>query len=115
MKTYFCDFEVTMDVIGGKWKGLIVYFLIEGPKRTSELKRIVTGITQKMLIQTLRELEADGIVVRKSYNQVPPKVEYSLTELGESLGPIMMSLCNWGGDYVKQTFSEDEVLILNKQ
>ncbi|QDK69248.1 winged helix-turn-helix transcriptional regulator [Bacillus halotolerans] len=95
MKKFSCGFEVTKEVIGGKWKGLVLYFLMNGPKRTSELKRIIPNITQKMLIQTLRELEASGLVSRKMYNQVPPKVEYSSTELGESLKPILQELCQW--------------------
>lgn len=99
MKVYYCNFEVTMEVIGGKWKGLILYNLINGPKRTSELKRVVQSITQKMLIQTLRELEDDGLVNRKMFNQVPPKVEYSTTELGQSLEPILIALCQWGDSY----------------
>jgi DNA-binding HxlR family transcriptional regulator len=99
MKVYYCNFEVTMEVIGGKWKGLILYNLINGPKRTSELKRVVNNITQKMLIQTLRELEDDGLVNRKMFNQVPPKVEYSTTELGQSLESILIALCQWGDSY----------------
>jgi DNA-binding HxlR family transcriptional regulator len=99
MKVYYCNFEVTMEVIGGKWKGLILYNLINGPKRTSELKRVVNNITQKMLIQSLRELEDDGLVNRKMFNQVPPKVEYSTTELGQSLESILKSLCQWGDSY----------------
>lgn len=114
MKTYYCDLEVTMEVIGGKWKGLILYYLIKGTKRTSELKRLVHGISQKMLIQTLRELETDGLVRRKIYNQVPPKVEYSATELGQSLEPIMRALCQWGGNYAEKSFPQGEVQILHK-
>lgn len=113
MKTYYCDIEITLEIIGGKWKSLILYYLIKGPKRTSELKRLVQSITQKMLIQTLRELEADGIISRRMYNQVPPKVEYSVTELGQSLETILRSLCQWGENYAKKTFAEGEVQILN--
>lgn len=113
MKTYYCDLEVTMEVIGGKWKGLILYYLIKGPKRTSELKRLVHSITQKMLIQTLRELETDGLISRKMYNQVPPKVEYSTTELGQSLEPILKALCGWGVNYAEKSFAEGEVQILH--
>lgn len=112
MKVYYCNLEVTLEVIGGKWKGLILYYLVKGPKRTSELKRLVQNISQKMLIQTLKELEADGLVSRKMFNQVPPKVEYSTTELGQSLEPILKSLCQWGDDYAEKTFAEGEVLIL---
>jgi len=105
-------FEVTMDVIGGKWKGLVLFFLMNGPKRTSELKRIIPNITQKMLIQTLRELEASGLVSRKMYNQVPPKVEYSPTELGESLKPILQELCQWGVHYAEQEYAGGEFEIV---
>ncbi|WP_127539969.1 winged helix-turn-helix transcriptional regulator [Paenibacillus illinoisensis] len=105
-------FEATMDVIGGKWKGLVLFFLMNGPKRTSELKRIIPNITQKMLIQTLRELEASGLVSRKMYNQVPPMVEYSPTELGESLKPILQELCQWGVHYAEQEYPEGEFEIV---
>ncbi|MBB3128703.1 DNA-binding HxlR family transcriptional regulator [Paenibacillus rhizosphaerae] len=113
MKVYYCNLEVTLEVIGGKWKGLVLYYLIHGPKRTSELKRLVHNISQKMLIQTLRELEADGLVSRKMFNQVPPKVEYSTTELGQSLEPILRALCQWGDGYADKTFAEGEVQILH--
>ncbi len=112
MRVYYCNLEVTMEVIGGKWKGLVLHHLIKGPKRTSELQRIVQNITQKMLIQTLRELETSGLVNRKMFNQVPPKVEYSTTELGQSLEPILRALCHWGDGYAEKTFAEGEVQIL---
>lgn len=113
MKTYYCGLEVTLDVIGGKWKALVLYYLIKGPKRTSELKRLIPTITQKMLIQTLRELEMSGLILRKMYNQVPPKVEYSTTELGQSLESILEALCNWGGIYAESSFAQDEFEILH--
>lgn len=113
MKTYYCNLEVTLDVIGGKWKSLILHYLIKGPKRTSELKRLAHGITQKMLIQTLRELEADGLVSRKMFNQVPPKVEYSTTDLCQTLEPTLKALCQWGDSYADKTFAKGEVQILN--
>jgi DNA-binding HxlR family transcriptional regulator len=112
MRTYYCDMEVTMNVIGGKWKSLVLFHVIKGPKRTSELKRLIQNISQKMLVQTLRELEADGLVTRKMYNQVPPKVEYSVTELGQSLSPIMKALCEWGGVYAEKSFPAEEYEIL---
>ena len=83
------------------------------PKRPSELKRLVHGITQKMLIQTLRELEADGLVSRKMFNQVPPKVEYSTTDLCQTLEPTLKALCQWGDSYADKTFAKGEVQILN--
>jgi DNA-binding HxlR family transcriptional regulator len=104
--SYDNQFETAMRVIGGKWKGYVIYHLIERPKRTGELKRLLPNVTQKMLVQTLRELEADGIITRKAYNQVPPKVEYSLTEIGRRLGPIMIELCNWGGTYLNWSGAE---------
>jgi DNA-binding HxlR family transcriptional regulator len=113
MQSPYVQLEKTLQVIGGKWKSRVLYHIITGPQRTGELKRLVPNITQKMLVQTLRELESDGIIARKMYNQVPPKVEYSLTELGHSLEPILEALCHWGGNYINQTFSEREVQTLS--
>jgi DNA-binding HxlR family transcriptional regulator len=83
-------------VIGGRWKVPILYHLATGPRRFSELRRAIAEVTQKMLIQQLREMEQDGIVSRKVYPQVPPKVEYSLTGMGRSLLPVVESMCRWG-------------------
>src|ERR687895_1876761 len=91
-----CPAEMTLEVIGGRWKVLIVWQLFQGQRRFSELFRALDGITQKMLTQQLRELEKDGIVHRQVYPQIPPKVEYSLTPLGESLKPIVDAMCEWG-------------------
>jgi DNA-binding HxlR family transcriptional regulator len=91
-----CPAELTLDVIEGRWKVLILWQLFQGARRFSELFRAVDGITQKMLTQQLRELEKDGIVHRKVYPQIPPKVEYSLTSLGESLRPVVDAMCEWG-------------------
>ncbi|MDM5157176.1 winged helix-turn-helix transcriptional regulator [Bacillus sp. DX1.1] len=96
MKQYNIPVEATLEVIGGKWKVVILCHLTKGTKRTSELKRLMPGITQKMLTQQLRELEVDGVIQRQVYNQVPPKVEYSLTDYGWSLEAILDSLCSWG-------------------
>lgn len=101
-KEYTCSFEITIDLIGGKWKPLIIWHLgTKGTKRFNELKRLMPKITQKMLTQQLRELESDNLVQRKVYTQVPPKVEYSLTDLGKSLMPILSKMCNWGEEYYK--------------
>ncbi len=113
MRTFHCEMEITLDVIGGKWKGLILYYVIQKPRRTGELKRLVHNISQKMLVQTLRELENDGLIHRKMYNQVPPKVEYSITELGQSLEPIFKLLCNWGAHYADESYDPDEIEILH--
>lgn len=94
-----CPVDTTLDVIGGKWKGIILYHLIDGPKRFNEFRRLYPGITQFMLTLQLRELERDGIVHREVYKQVPPKVEYSLTEFGRTLEPIILSMRDWGETY----------------
>jgi DNA-binding HxlR family transcriptional regulator len=91
-----CPAEVTLAVIGGRWKVLILYQLFQGVKRFSELQRALPGITQKMLTQQLRELERDGVVQRTVYPQVPPKVEYRLKPLGETLKPVVNAMCKWG-------------------
>ena len=91
-----CPVERTLEVIGGRWKVLILRELFVGVKRFGQLHRALHGITQKMLTQQLRELEADGILHREVYLQVPPKVEYSLTPLGESLKPILEAMHEWG-------------------
>lgn len=91
-----CPVEATLEVIGGKWKGAILYHLLERPYRFGELKRTMQNITQHMLTKQLRELEKEGIVNRKVYAQVPPKVEYSVTEYGETLRPLIMMMKDWG-------------------
>jgi len=90
-------FEYTLSIIGGKWKIRIMYLLsVNKVMRYGELKLDVPGITHKMLAKQLKEMETDGILSRKEYSQIPPKVEYSLTEKGESLIPIINSICHWG-------------------
>ncbi|WP_274651026.1 winged helix-turn-helix transcriptional regulator [Paenibacillus humicola] len=98
-----CPVEFTLDVIGGKWKGVLLYHLIEGPIRFNEFRRICPTITQRMLTLQLRELEEDGVVHREVYHQVPPKVEYSLTEFGKTLVPIILKMKEWGDTYKKTT------------
>ena len=98
-----CPAEFTLSVIGGRWKIVILWQLFQGEKRFSELFRAMNGITQKMLTQQLREMEKDGIVDRKVYPQVPPKVEYSLTSLGKSLKPVVDAMCHWGGKKTTKT------------
>ena len=90
-----CPAETTIEVIGGRWKVPIVWNLFSGTLRFSELRRALPGVTQKMLTQQLRELEKNGIVKRKVYPQVPPRVEYSLTDRGASLRPVVDAMCRW--------------------
>ncbi|NEP39046.1 MAG: helix-turn-helix transcriptional regulator [Okeania sp. SIO2H7] len=97
-----CPVEITLKVIGGRWKVLIWRELFPEVKRFNQLQRAIKGITQKMLTQQLRDMEADGIVHREVYLQVPPKVEYSLTPLGESLKPIIDEMHKWGEEHIRQ-------------
>ncbi len=106
-KKYTCEMELTLQIIGGKWKLIILYRLgVDGTLRFNELRRILPNITQKMLTQQLRELEADGMVHREVYAQVPPKVEYSLTEFGHTIMPIIRQMCAWGKDYARAMTAE---------
>ena len=94
-----CPVEITMGLIGEKWKVLIIRDLLTGTKRFGELRKSVTGITQKVLTNNLRQMEASGLVKRKVYPEVPPRVEYSLTKTGLSLKPILDSMVTWGNAY----------------
>jgi DNA-binding HxlR family transcriptional regulator len=93
---YYCPVEVTVDVIGGKWKCVILWWLRQDAKRFSELKQLIPGISQKVLTQQLRELEANGLIRREVYREKPPRVEYLLTPYGETVRPITELMCNWG-------------------
>lgn len=95
-QSYECKILVTLDVIGGKWKGIIIYHLMNESLRFNELKRRIPAVTQRMLTLQLRELENDGIVSRHIYRQIPPKVDYTLTPFGKSLQPLIDEMRNWG-------------------
>jgi DNA-binding HxlR family transcriptional regulator len=97
-----CPVEVALEVLGGKWKGLILYHLRDKPIRFNELKRMLPGITQRMLTRQLRELEADQVVHREIYPEIPPKVEYSLTGFGKTLTPVLSALYDWGAEYIEE-------------
>ena len=97
-----CHVEMTLQLIGDKWKVLIIRDLLDGTKRFNELMRSVNGITQKVLTSHLRAMEAAGLVNRKVYPEVPPRVEYSLTETGLSLKPVLDSMVAWGLEYKKR-------------
>ena len=108
---YQCSMELTLDLIGGKWKSLILWHLAENTLRFSELRKTLQQVTQKMLTQQLRELEDCGLVKRFIYTQVPPKVEYSLTDAGRSLLPILSSLCQWGVEYVNRVDTNGQTVV----
>lgn len=102
-RVYNCYFELTLDIIGGKWKPIILYYVGENKvMRYGELRRCIPSISERMLTRQLRELENDGIVHREIYREVPPKVEYSLTELGDTIMPILYQLKQWGIEYNKK-------------
>jgi DNA-binding HxlR family transcriptional regulator len=101
--------ERTLKVIGGRWKVVILYHLFAGPKRLSELKRLAPDVSQKVLIQQLREMEAHGLIHREVFRQVPPRVDYSTTPLGLSLEPVIMSLCDWGVRHATELNELDRV------
>lgn len=107
-KIYNIGVEATLDVIGGKWKPIILCHLGNGPMRTGELKRAIPQITQKMLTQQLRELEADQIIDRKVYQQVPPKVVYQLTDYGTTLSQILVDMSVWGEQRIQRLKAADE-------
>ncbi|MCP3926329.1 MAG: helix-turn-helix transcriptional regulator [Desulfobacterales bacterium] len=102
-KKYHCYFELALLIIGGKWKSIILYHLGKaGILRYGELKKEMPNITEKMLTQQLKDLQKDNMVLRKMYNQVPPKVEYSLTPFGQTIMPALLKLREWGITYEKE-------------
>ena len=101
MKGCVCPVESTLELIGGKYKALILWYLSDGKLRFSELRNVITGATPKMLTQQLRELESQKLIHREVYPVIPPKVEYSLTALGQSLMPVLTAMRDWGADYLR--------------
>ena len=97
-----CPVETTLTLIGNKWKVLIIRDLLQGTKRFGELKKSIGSVSQKVLTSQLRAMEEDGLIHREVYAEVPPRVEYSLTELGWSLKPILYAMVNWGNNYKNQ-------------
>ena len=97
---FTCGMDVALRVMGGKWKPLILFHLAQKAQRFGELRRLVVGISEKMLIQQLRELVSDGIVAREDFRELPPKVEYSLTEFGQGLAAALAPLCAWGTAHI---------------
>jgi DNA-binding HxlR family transcriptional regulator len=99
---FTCGLDAALCVLGGKWKPLILFHLAHGTRRYGELRRAIGGVSDKVLIQQLKELQADGIIDRRDYAEIPPKVEYSVTTFGRTLGKALAPLCEWG-----TTYSED--------
>ena len=109
-----CPVAATLELIGGKYKALILWHLAEKKLRFSELRKVITGATPKMLTQQLRELEAHNLIHREVFAVVPPKVEYSLTELGKSLMPILVSMRDWGSGYLRKKSIEPNCCMMPK-
>jgi DNA-binding HxlR family transcriptional regulator len=110
---YRCGLEAALEVLGGKWKPVILWNLVSGRRRFGELRRMVTGISEKMLIQELRELARDEIVAREDFKEIPPRVEYSLTPFGVSLSEALRPLCDWGTEHlarIEATRSDPEAV-----
>lgn len=105
---FICGLDAALRVVGGKWKPLILHFLYQEKKRYGELRRCVAGVSDKMLTQQLKELESHGIVVRKDYREVPPRVEYALTPLGRSLAEALKPLCGWGEKHLRKVAAVTE-------
>ena len=93
-----CGLNATLRIISGKWKPLVLFFLRDGAKRYGELKRLIPGVSHKVLIQQLKDLEADQVLARTDYQEVPPRVDYTLTPLGRSLADAILPLCTWGSE-----------------
>ncbi len=110
-RKYFCALELALELIGGKWKPMALYHLKNGPLRSSELQKRLRDVSNKMFTQTVRALERDGLIGRKVFPVTPPKVEYSLTAMGESVRPLIMQMGYWGesiGEYPGEECKEEE-------
>ena len=114
IQTDNCPVEATLELIGGKYKALILWHLSEGKLRFSELRKVITNATPKMLTQQLRELEAQALIHREVFPVIPPKVEYSLTELGKSLMPILVAMRDWGAGYLRTKDLESCCFMMKK-
>ena len=109
-----CGLNATLRIISGKWKPLILFFLRDGPKRYGELKRLTQGVSDKVLIQQLKDLEADCVLARNDYKEMPPRVDYALTPLGRSLAEAIVPLCTWGTENAREMasiFAERDALL----
>ncbi|AZS15418.1 winged helix-turn-helix transcriptional regulator [Paenibacillus lutimineralis] len=112
-KIYNTAVEATLEVIGGKWKPVILFHLTFGKKRNNEFRCLIPAITQKVLTQHLRELEEEGVILRTSYNQVPPRVEYELTDYGWSLKELLHLMCRWGDSHIERKYEGKATVLVN--
>ena len=112
--TNYCPVSATLDLIGGKYKALIIWHLSEKTMRFSQLHKLIPGATPKMLTQQLREMESQKLIHREVYPVVPPKVEYSLTELGKSLMPVLVAMRDWGATYLRAKNLEPNCFMMNQ-
>lgn len=115
---FTCGLDATLKIISGKWKPLILYFLLRGPTRYGELKRAVRDVSDKVLIQQLKELEADGVLRRTDYKEVPPRVDYTLTRIGQSLAQALEPLCTWGTENMaemRELFAERDTRLRDRR
>jgi DNA-binding HxlR family transcriptional regulator len=110
-----CAVEAALEVIGGKWKAAILFRLLDEKKRFNQIKKLFPSLTQRILTQQLRELERDGVIHRKVYAEVPPRVEYSLTEFGRTLEPALRLLSSWGAKYVDKIIKNRERAVSKKE
>lgn len=113
MENKHCPVETTLDLIGGKYKALILWHLADGQLRFSELRKNIGSVTAKMLTQQLRELESQGLINRKVFPVVPPRVEYSLTDLGQSLMPVLITMRDWGTNYLRKCSIEPNCFMMS--
>ncbi|MGN6369682.1 MAG: winged helix-turn-helix transcriptional regulator [Phycisphaerae bacterium] len=100
--TYTCGLEAALEIAGGKWTTLVLWHLASGPKRFGELRRLLPAISEKMLIQTLRQMQSNAIISRKDFHEIPPRVTYSLTPFGKSLTQALRPLCEWGARHMQR-------------
>ena len=113
--TNYCPVEATLEMIGGKYKALILWHLSDGKLRFSELKKLISNATAKMLTQQLRELETSNLIHREVFPVIPPKVEYSLTETGKSLIPVLVAMRDWGAGYLRAKDLETNCFMMRKK
>ena len=110
-KNVFCPVETTLTMLSGKWKLMIIYYLLEGTKRFNQLQRDLNGVTHRTLSKQLKEMVEDELVIRKDYGEIPPRVEYKLSALGQSLAPVLSSMHEWGEQYEQRALTSSKKVL----